>query len=79
MKIFNSLQNNVKNLRNDRVHFKILLCKYLISHSFNLLTEFLDHRRNNTYNWYFKFLSCIILFNLSCTIRLFFITNIYNL
>jgi hypothetical protein len=40
MKIFNSLPNNVKNFRNDSVHFKIVLCKYLIYHSFYLLTEF---------------------------------------
>jgi len=34
MKIFNSLPNNVKNFGNDRVHFIIVLCKYLIYHSF---------------------------------------------
>jgi hypothetical protein len=40
MKIFNSLPNNVKNFRNDSVHFKIVRCKCLIYHSFYLLTEF---------------------------------------
>ena len=34
MKIFNSLPNNVKNFGNDRLHFKTVLCKYLIYHSF---------------------------------------------
>jgi hypothetical protein len=79
LKIFNSLPNNVENFRNNRVHFKIVLCKYLIYNLFYLHTEFFEQHRNSTYNWYFKFLSCIILFNFSYTIRLSFITNIYNL
>lgn len=34
MKIFNSLPNNAKNFGNDRLHFKTVVCKYLIYHSF---------------------------------------------
>jgi len=42
MKIFSSLPNNIENLRNDRVQFKLVLTEYLISHSFYSLTEFLN-------------------------------------
>lgn len=79
MNIVNRLPNNVKNFGNDRLHFKTVVCKYLIYHSFQLLTEFFEQHRSSTYNWYLKLLSCIILFNFSYTIRLSFITNIYNL
>jgi hypothetical protein len=40
MRIFNSLPNSIKNLRNDRVKFKIELRIHLITHSFYSLTEF---------------------------------------
>jgi len=61
MRSFNSLPSNFKNLRNNRVQFKIIPLKYLISHSFYSFIEFFVHHTNNTHNWYFKFLTCITL------------------
>jgi hypothetical protein len=43
MKIFDSLPNNVKNFGNDMVHFKIVLCKYLIYHHFSYLQNSLNN------------------------------------
>jgi len=61
MKIFTSLPNNIKNLRNNEVKFKIELRIYLITHSLYSLTEFFDNNTSNAYNGCFNFLpgSCI--------------------
>jgi len=48
MKSFNILPSNIKNLRNNRVQFKIIQLKYLISHSFYSFIEFFEHHTNNT-------------------------------
>ena len=42
MKIFNSLPNNIKNRRNDRVHFNVVLCKYLTVINFVHLQNYLS-------------------------------------
>jgi hypothetical protein len=42
MKIFNSLPNNIKNHRNNRVHFNIVLCKYLTLINFVHLQNYLS-------------------------------------
>ena len=46
IRIFNKLPSNNQHLRNDRVHFKNKLCKYLITNSFYSITEFLEHSTN---------------------------------
>jgi len=48
MKIFSSLPNNIEDLRNDRMQFKLVLTQYLISHSFYSLTEFFGHHTSST-------------------------------
>jgi len=48
MKIFSSLPNNIENLRNDGVQFKLVLTQYLISHSFYSLTELFEHHTSST-------------------------------
>ena len=64
-KIFSSLLNNIKNLRNDEMKFKfelyIYIYIYLITHSLYSLTEFFDNNTSNSYNGCFNFLpySCI--------------------
>jgi len=42
MKIFNYLPNNIKNCKNDRVHFNIVLCKYLTLINFVHLQNYLS-------------------------------------
>ena len=42
MKIFNSLPNNIKNFKNDRVHSNIALCKYLTLIHFIHLQNYLS-------------------------------------
>jgi len=48
MKIFSSLPNNIENLRNGRVQFKLVLTEYLISHSFYSHTDFFEHHKSST-------------------------------
>ena len=50
MKAFSSLPNNIKNLRNDEVKFKIELHEFLITHSFYSLTEFFENNTSNVPN-----------------------------
>ena len=45
-KIFNSLPNNIQKYKGDRVKFKKELSKYLIIHTFYLITEFLKFVTN---------------------------------
>ena len=68
---FNSLPNNIKNLRNNRVQFKTVPHKYLIFYSLYSLIEFFEHHTNNTHKRYFKFLTCIIfyVFHILCQTR----------
>ena len=49
VKISSSLPNNIKNLRNDEVKFKIELHIYLITHLLYSLTEFFDNNTSNAY------------------------------
>ena len=47
IKIFNTLPSSILNLRNDKLHFKVALQRYLIGHYFYLLAEFLTHRKDS--------------------------------
>ena len=42
IRIFNSLPDNTRNLRNDKVQFKTELQKYIVTLSFYSITEFLE-------------------------------------
>jgi len=42
VKIFNSLPSNIQSHRNDRKRFKNKLYRYIITHSFYSVTEFLE-------------------------------------
>ena len=42
MKIFNSLPNNIKDCKNNRMHFNIVLCKYLTLINFVHLQNYLS-------------------------------------
>ena len=46
IKIFNSLPSSPSKFRNDRIHFKVALRRYLIAHSFYWLAEFLTYRKD---------------------------------
>ena len=46
IRIFNSLPDNIENLRIDRVQFKKVLQKYFIAHSFHSIIEFLELHTN---------------------------------
>jgi hypothetical protein len=50
IKIFNSLPSSILNLRNDRLHFKVALQRYLMDHSFCSLAEFLTCRKDTFYD-----------------------------
>jgi hypothetical protein len=50
MNIFNSPPTNNKNLRNDRMKFKLELHKCLTTHSSYSLAEFFEHNANNAHN-----------------------------
>ena len=41
IKIFNSLPTNILELKNDKLRFKAVLRKHLITHSFSSIEEFL--------------------------------------
>jgi hypothetical protein len=54
IRIFNNLPDNVWNLRNDKVQFKKELQKYLITHSFYSITEFLElNKIGDDYNKFY--------------------------
>jgi hypothetical protein len=51
VKIFNILPSSISNLRNDKLHFKVALKRYLMDHSFYSLAEFLMHRNDISYDY----------------------------
>jgi hypothetical protein len=56
---FNSLPNNIKNLRNDTVKFKTELRKYPNTHSSYSLTEFFENNKSNIHNSCSNLLTCL--------------------
>ena len=48
IRIFNSLTHSFSFLRNDKTKFKVALEKYLNTHSFYSVDEFLMCKENNT-------------------------------
>ena len=50
MMLFNSLPNNIKNLRNNMVKSEIELRKYLNTHSSYSLNEFSKNNKSNIHN-----------------------------
>jgi hypothetical protein len=51
VKILNSLPSSISNLRNDKLHFKVALQRYLMDRSFYSLAEFLMCRKDIFYDY----------------------------
>ena len=55
------LPNNIKNVRNERVQFRNVPCKYFISHSFYSLAEFFKNPIHiiHILNFYLYYIVCL--------------------
>jgi len=81
IKIFNNPPKDIKNLRNDKMKFKIELHKYLITYSFCLLTEFSENNTSNVHNSCFNLLPFLYIdwFYSQVYWDFFYIVNVCNL